>query len=259
MLLNLHVKNLALIDEIEVEFGDHLNILTGETGAGKSILLGSMNAALGNKISKDMIRPGESYALVELLFHIEQPEILKKLEELDIAVEEGEVLISRKILNRRNICKVNGTTVTVPKLKEIASMFIDIHSQHEHQSLLHKNQHLKILDEFSKKESLDIRKRIQKLYEQYADIKHTLEEDYSDQEKIKRALDVVLYEINKKSKKVTIMDPAKGKKIISFSEFNLLTSNNYLFLKPYKTLPVIKKNKVITKLIKESIKSNKKT
>lgn len=196
MLLNLHVKNLALIDEIEVEFGDHLNILTGETGAGKSILLGSMNAALGNKISKDMIRPGESYALVELLFHIEQPEILKKLEELDIAVEEGEVLISRKILNRRNICKVNGTTVTVPKLKEIASMFIDIHSQHEHQSLLHKNQHLKILDEFSKKESLDIRKRIQKLYEQYADIKHTLEEDYSDQEKIKRELDFVLYEMN---------------------------------------------------------------
>ena len=80
MLLNLHVKNLALIDEIEVEFGDHLNILTGETGAGKSILLGSMNAALGNKISKDMIRQGADYAYVELLFHTERPEVLQKME-----------------------------------------------------------------------------------------------------------------------------------------------------------------------------------
>lgn len=196
MLLNLHVKNLALIDEIEVEFGDHLNILTGETGAGKSILLGSMNAALGNKISKDMIRPGENYALVELLFHIDHPEVLKKLEEMDIAVEDGEVLISRKILNRRNICKVNGTTVTVPKLKEISSMFIDIHSQHEHQSLLNKNKHLKIVDEFSKKESQGIKENIKEIYEKYADIKRVLEEEYSDQEKRKRELDFILYEIN---------------------------------------------------------------
>lgn len=196
MLLNLHVKNLALIDEIEVEFGDHLNILTGETGAGKSILLGSMNAALGNKISKDMIRPGENYALVELLFHIDHPEVLKKLEEMDIAVEDGEVLISRKILNRRNICKVNGTTVTVPKLKEISSMFIDIHSQHEHQSLLNKNKHLKIVDEFSKKESQEIKENIKEIYEKYADIKRVLEEEYSDQEKRNRELDFILYEIN---------------------------------------------------------------
>lgn len=196
MLLNLHVKNLALIDEIEVEFGDHLNILTGETGAGKSILLGSMNAALGNKISQDMIRPGENYALVELLFHIDHPEVLKKLEEMDIAVEDGEVLISRKILNRRNICKVNGTTVTVPKLKEISSMFIDIHSQHEHQSLLNKNKHLKIVDEFSKKESQGIKENIKEIYEKYADIKRVLEEEYSDQEKRKRELDFILYEIN---------------------------------------------------------------
>lgn len=196
MLLNLHVKNLALIDEIEVEFGDHLNILTGETGAGKSILLGSMNAALGNKISKDMIRTGENYALVELLFHIEQPELLKKLEAMDIDVEDGEVLISRKILNRRNICKVNGTTVTVPKLKEIASMFIDIHSQHEHQSLLHKNNHLKILDEFSKKETSSIREKIKKEYDIFSNIKHLLEEEYSDQDKQKRELDFIIYEIN---------------------------------------------------------------
>ncbi|MDO4942216.1 MAG: DNA repair protein RecN [Lachnospiraceae bacterium] len=195
MLLNLHVKNLALIDEIEVEFGDHLNILTGETGAGKSILLGSMNAALGNKISKDMIRPGADHAYVELLFHTERPEVLAKLADMDIPVEEGEVLVSRKIMNRRNICKVNERTVTVSKLKEISSLLIDIHSQHEHQSLLHRQNHLKILDEFSKKESEDIRSRVQEKYQEYSEIQKQLEEEYSDQEKMKRELDFISYQI----------------------------------------------------------------
>lgn len=195
MLLNLYVKNLALIDEIEVEFGDHLNILTGETGAGKSILLGSMNAALGNKISRDMIRPGAEFAYVELLFHIERPEIIKKLEKLDITVDEGEVLISRKIMNRRNICKVNGRTVTVSKLKEIASLLIDIHSQHEHQSLLHKQNHLKILDAFSQNESIAIRKKIKQTYDSFMHIKRQLEEDYSDLDQKIRELDFISFEI----------------------------------------------------------------
>lgn len=195
MLLNLHVKNLALIDEIEVEFGDHLNILTGETGAGKSILLGSMNAALGNKISKDMIRQGADYAYVELLFHTERPEVLQKMEEWDIPVEEGEVLISRKIMNRRNICKVNDRTVTVAKLKEISSLLIDIHSQHEHQSLLHKQNHLKILDEFSKKESGDLRTLVRQHFQKYTAIQRQLEEEYSDQEKMRRELDFLSYQI----------------------------------------------------------------
>ena len=195
MLLNLHVKNLALIDEIEVEFGDHLNILTGETGAGKSILLGSMNAALGNKISKDMIRQGADYAYVELLFHTERPEVLQKMEEWDIPVEEGEVLISRKIMNRRNICKVNDRTVTVAKLKEISSLLIDIHSQHEHQSLLHKQNHLKILDEFSKKESGDLRTLVRQHFQEYTAIQRQLEEEYSDQEKMRRELDFLSYQI----------------------------------------------------------------
>ena len=195
MLLNLHVKNLALIDEIEMEFGDHLNILTGETGAGKSILLGSMNAALGNKISKDMIRQGADYAYVELLFHTERPEVLQKMEEWDIPVEEGEVLISRKIMNRRNICKVNDRTVTVAKLKEISSLLIDIHSQHEHQSLLHKQKHLKILDEFSKKESGDLRTLVRQHFQEYTAIQSQLEEEYSDQEKMRRELDFLSYQI----------------------------------------------------------------
>ncbi len=195
MLLNLHVKNLALIDEIEVEFGDHLNILTGETGAGKSILLGSMNAALGNKISKDMIRPGADYALVELLFHVEQESILEKLNEMDIPVVEGEVLLSRKIMNRRNICKINGSTATVSKLKEVAGMLIDIHSQNEHQSLLHKNNHLRILDEYAKKENGPLLEEVRTLYQQYTGYQKELEERYNNQGMNKRELDFITYEI----------------------------------------------------------------
>ena len=97
MLTNLHVKNLALIDEAEVEFGPGLNILTGETGAGKSILIGSINAALGKKISREMIRTGETSALVELVFETENPHVLELLKEMDLEAEEGQVIISRKI------------------------------------------------------------------------------------------------------------------------------------------------------------------
>ena len=108
MLTNLHVKNLALIDEAEVEFGPGLNILTGETGAGKSILIGSINAALGKKISREMIRTGETSALVELVFETENPHVLELLKEMDLEAEEGQVIISRKITGSRSVCRINN-------------------------------------------------------------------------------------------------------------------------------------------------------
>ena len=113
MLAHLHVKNLALIEEIEVEFGPGLNILTGETGAGKSILLGSMQLILGAKTSKNMIRENASYALVELLFQVENEKALETLKALDICPEDGQVLLSRKIMDGRSINKINGETSTV--------------------------------------------------------------------------------------------------------------------------------------------------
>ena len=112
MLVHLHVKNLALIEEAEVEFGPGLNILTGETGAGKSILLGSMQLILGGKTSRNMIRENADYALVELLFQVENPKALKKLEALDLYPEEGQILLSRKIMDGRSISKINGETCT---------------------------------------------------------------------------------------------------------------------------------------------------
>lgn len=150
MLVHLHVKNLALIEEAEVEFGPGLNILTGETGAGKSILLGSMQLILGGKTSRNMIRENADYALVELLFQLENPRVLKKLEDLDLYPEEGQILLSRKIMDGRSISKINGETCTVGQMKAAAACLLDIHGQHEHQSLLYKKNHLVILDAFAK-------------------------------------------------------------------------------------------------------------
>ena len=120
MLLNLHVKNLALIDEIEVDFMEHLNIMTGETGAGKSIIIGSINAALGGKLSKDAVRDESKDALIELLFQIDSPKIRDILEENGISVmEDGQLLISRKLSHGRSISRINGVTVSLSQLKEL--------------------------------------------------------------------------------------------------------------------------------------------
>ena len=143
MLQNLHVKNLALIDEIEVEFGDGLNILTGETGAGKSIILGSVNLALGGRYTKDILRQGADYGFVELTFQVENERQIRKLKELDIYPEEGSVVLSRRLMEKRSVSRINGETVQTALLKEAASILIDIHGQHEHQSLLYKKNHLR--------------------------------------------------------------------------------------------------------------------
>ena len=127
MLLHLHVKNLALIRETEIDFSPGLNILTGETGAGKSILIGSMTMALGGKVSKEMQRDDADHALVELVFSVDQPEFLKKLKELDIPVEDGELVLSRKISGGRSICRLNGETVSTAVLREVSARLIDIH------------------------------------------------------------------------------------------------------------------------------------
>ena len=149
MLIHLHVKNLALIEEAEVSFGPGLNILTGETGAGKSILLGSMQLILGSKISRNMIRDTDTYALVELLFEVDNEKALNDLRAMDIEPEEGQVLLSRKITGGRSVSKINGETCTVSQMKAAAACLLDIHGQHEHQSLLYRDKQLEILDSFS--------------------------------------------------------------------------------------------------------------
>lgn len=149
MLLHLHVKNFALMDEVEVDFAEGLNILTGETGAGKSVLLGSVNLVLGAKADKDMIRSGCEYALVELVFGLDNEAQKNAVLSMDLPVEEGnQLILQRKIMPSRSICKVCGETVTVSQLKELAPILLDVYGQHDYQSLLQPKKHLAILDSF---------------------------------------------------------------------------------------------------------------
>ena len=162
MLLNLHIKNMALIDEIDINFEDNLNILTGETGAGKSIVIDSIMLALGGKMPKDFVRKDAEYGLVELLFSVEDPEVMKRLQELEVMdIADGELILSRKIIGNRSVSKVNGETVTLAKVREIADLLLDLHAQHEHQSLLVPGNHLKLLDRYGH-DSLDVLKELSK-------------------------------------------------------------------------------------------------
>ena len=175
MLLNLHVKNLAIIDEIEVDFADGFNVMTGETGAGKSIIIGSITIALGGKISKDMIRKGAESALIELAFSVDKPQIAEAIKELGLELEENTLLISRKITQTRTINRINGENVTVAMIKKLADLLIDIHGQNEQQSLLHKSKHMEILDRYAREKMEGREERLRELYREY----HKLQEELS--------------------------------------------------------------------------------
>ncbi|MFW5631023.1 MAG: DNA repair protein RecN [Acetivibrio ethanolgignens] len=195
LLANLHVKNLALIDEADVDFSEKLNILTGETGAGKSILIGSINIALGGKFSQDSIRKGAEYALVKLTFHIEEKSTLERLKAMDIPLEEdGLVIISRRLKGNRAVSKVNGETVTSSFLKELAGVLIDIHGQHEHQSLLYKSKHLDILDRYGKERTAALKQQIKVLYEEYVRLLGELNQNLIPEEERLRELSFMEYE-----------------------------------------------------------------
>ena len=193
MLLNLHVKNLALIEEADVEFGEGLNILTGETGAGKSILLGSINLALGAKFDKDMLRKGAESALVELTFSCNE-EIASKLEELEIEPEDT-ITISRRLSAGKSVSRINGETVNARQIKEIAEILIDIHGQHEHQSLLNKKKHLEILDGFCGAEGKTALEQVEKLYRQVREIRGKIREEALDEDSKSRERDLLEFEV----------------------------------------------------------------
>ena len=196
MLVSLHVKNLALIEEAEVEFGPGLNILSGETGAGKSIIIGSINLALGEKVSKEMLRENAEYALVELIFKVENPQQQKLLEEMDIFPEDGEIIMSRKITATRSVGKINSETVSASCMKAVAALLIDIHGQHEHQSLLHKKKHLEILDEYAKEELKEKKETLKACYQEYQKILEEKKQAVTDDVQRERELSFLEYEIN---------------------------------------------------------------
>ena len=196
MLLALHVKNLALIERADVEFGEGLNILTGETGAGKSIIIGSVSMALGGKASRDSIRHGADYAYIELVFSVKGEDRLRALRELDTEpTEDGLVIISRKITPSRSISRINDETVTAARLRQITGLLLDIHGQHEHQSLLYKSKHLEILDAYVKAQTQPAKKKMEEEYKNYCILKKRLSSFEMDHDARLREADFLRFEI----------------------------------------------------------------
>ncbi len=168
MLLSLHVKNLALIDEAEIEFTRGLNILTGETGAGKSILLGSINLALGAKADKDCIRSGEEQAVIELVFQLENDSQRRRMQELELPVEEDDIVVlQRKISEKRSVCKVCGETVTARQLKELSRVLLHIHGQRDNQLLLQEGEQRAYLDGYAGERMQALLDRLSEAYREY--------------------------------------------------------------------------------------------
>lgn len=195
MLVNLHVKNLALIEEVDVDFDEGLVVLTGETGAGKSLVIGSVNLALGEKASKDLIRTGTDYSLVELTFKVSES-VAKALKEMDIYMEDdSEVVVTRKISKDRSVAKINGETVNLKTLKAAMSLLVDIYGQHEHQTLLYKKNHLAFLDDFAKNDIGDLLSKVSDEYKSYKKIMRALEEMQMDSATQTKELEFAKFEI----------------------------------------------------------------
>ena len=168
MLENLHVKNLALIEEEDITFLDGLHILSGETGAGKSIILGALGLALGGKVSKEMLRDGDKEAMVEAVFRVTRESQRKQLAALDVEPYDDQIILSRKITESRSVAKINGEMVPAVKMKQVGDIFLGIHGQNDHQSLLHKKKHLEMLDEYAKSEVQPLKERMHTAYKKYA-------------------------------------------------------------------------------------------
>ncbi len=195
MLNSLHVKNLALIEEAEVNFGKGLNILTGETGAGKSIIIGSINLALGAKADKDMIRQGKESALIELVFTVEGEAQKRKCREMEIELDGDTLVIVRKITAGKSLCRVNGETMTARQLKELAEVLIDVYGQHEHQSLTGKKRQFEILDDFCGEKLSGIKEKLSGEYKRYRELKKEWEDSDTDSRDREKEVSLLTFEI----------------------------------------------------------------
>ena len=197
MLTNLHVKNLALIEEADIDFKNGLNILTGETGAGKSIILGSVNIALGGKVNADIIRKGCDYALTELTFKVNSSDKIKQLKEYGIEeLEEGIIIISRKITPSKSTIRINGETFTISEVKAVSHILIDIHGQHDNQILLKESTHIDMVDLFGRNIIEPLSDAYTKLYNAYNEIDNKIKSMSSDEAARNREIDLLEYQIN---------------------------------------------------------------
>ena len=187
MISTLHIKNIGIIEELNIDFNDSFNVLTGETGAGKTLIIGALGIISGGRFSKDMIRSGEKYSFVEASIFC--PENMKSI--------DGNIIVSREIyLNGRNSCKINGRLVTVNELKEFMTDIINIHGQQDNQNLLNDSKHIYYLDEFIGEEIEKIKNEYNEVYKRYKEINSKLKENYGDDQERERKLDLLNYQLN---------------------------------------------------------------
>ena len=197
MLLNLHVRNLALIEEEEISFTDGLNILTGETGAGKSILLGSVNLALGAKTTGAVIRTGAESALIEMIFRLDNSHQREKLAAMDLSPDEDDcVLIKRKIFPSRSVCSIQGETVTQAQLREMAQLLIDVYGQRENHKLLRREAQLGLIDDYAGDEAAQLLKNTREAYHTLRTLTAEYENTNLDAAQRQREADLLSYEVN---------------------------------------------------------------
>ena len=187
MISTLHIKNIGIIDDLSIDLNEGLNVLTGETGAGKTLIIDSLGIISGGRFSKEMIRKGETNSFVEICMY--EPENENSI--------DGNIIVSREInSNGKNMCKINGRMVTVNELKNFMSKFIEIHGQNDNQSLLDNKFHLKYLDGFIGDKIIDIKKQYREKYEKYIEIKQELKNNYGDEKERERKPDLLRYQFN---------------------------------------------------------------
>ena len=187
MISTLHIRNIGIIEDLSIDLNKGLNVLTGETGAGKTLIIDSLQIISGGRFSKDMIRKGETNSFVELCMY--EPKNENSI--------DGNIIISREIQsNGKNMCKINGRMVTVNELKEFMSKFIEIHGQNDNQNLLDSKQHLQYLDGFIGNKFINEKREYQKLYNRYNEVKQELKENYGDDKERQRKLDLLKYQVN---------------------------------------------------------------
>lgn len=196
MLLNVHIKNIALIDDANVNFTDNLNILTGETGAGKSIIMGALKIGMGDKLPKDIVREPDKEGFCQLLFLVDDPQVTEQIRDLGVEPsEDGEILITRRINNSRTINTINDMAVTAAKLREVSALLIDMHTQHQQQTLLKKAEHMKLLDKYGRASIDPLKQKVAEYHREYVTLRREMDELSMDEAERSRKVEFLKYQI----------------------------------------------------------------
>ena len=202
MLRELHIENFALIDNMTVDFSEGLNILTGETGAGKSIVIDAINVLLGDRAGTELVRTGAERAILQAVFEIDNSAgLINELAEIGIEPEDGLVIIYREVaLEGRNIARINGRTCPVNTLRQTGELLVDLHGQHEHQSLLHEEAHIGFLDAAGDETLIVLKDEMADLVKQRNSLLAEIRELATGERDRQRAIDLLNYQIEEISK-----------------------------------------------------------